>query len=445
MTRTTHLASLLAIAALTTLTACQPQAEREVDGAVAWQSLTTVADGDGHRGPWRMNESEFHYVDDPAVALSGDGDSLVAWVDNRAKEIFLTRIDSRGEPRDAGPTRVSSSPEVFSWLPRLIVAPDERQVLVTWQEIEFTGGSHGGEILLARSEDGGASFAEPVNLSNSRAGAGKGRLDAETWDNGSLDLVLAADGTVLVAWTEYEGRLKVVHSTDGGRSFSDPVHVAGDGDRPARAPALTAAGDTVLVAWTFGEDPAADIHIAASDDRGGSFSTPRPVHERPGHADAPALAVADDGTVHLVHAEGRDGPQGPGQLVYTRSAGNPLTFEPARVVLEQSPRARAHAGFPELAAAGEQVIIAWHILELERPVALGLGLMHSDNGGGRFSGPELIPGTEPPEGGIGGGLQGLLTRKLATDASGSVALAHSLFVPDQASQIKLVRGRLVEP
>src|ERR671939_82717 len=87
----------------------------------------------------------------------------------------------RGEP-----VNVSRSPHTFSWLPRIAVSSaDPRRVLVLWQEIIFSGGSHGGDILLARSEDGGRSFAPPLNLSNSRAGDGKGRLTRERWHNRS--------------------------------------------------------------------------------------------------------------------------------------------------------------------------------------------------------------------------------------------------------------------
>ena len=32
-----------------------------------------IASGGAFRGPWRMNESEFHYVDDPTVAISEQG------------------------------------------------------------------------------------------------------------------------------------------------------------------------------------------------------------------------------------------------------------------------------------------------------------------------------------------------------------------------------------
>jgi hypothetical protein len=61
--------------------------------------------------------------------------------------------------------------------------------------------------FLRRSVDDGKSFSEPLNLSNSMAGDGKGRLTRKHWDNGSLDLAIGPEGNLYAAWTEYEGRL----------------------------------------------------------------------------------------------------------------------------------------------------------------------------------------------------------------------------------------------
>jgi len=37
---------------------------------VTWGDKIEVASGGGYQGPWRMNESEFEFVDDPTVAIS---------------------------------------------------------------------------------------------------------------------------------------------------------------------------------------------------------------------------------------------------------------------------------------------------------------------------------------------------------------------------------------
>jgi hypothetical protein len=277
---------------------------------LAWEEKIEVASGDAYQGPWRMNESQFLYVDDPTVAINEEDVVGVAWADQSRQDIFLQIYEPDGQRRFEEPVNVSGSPQIFSWLPRmLITSGDASEVLILWQEIVFSGGSHGGEIFFARSTDGGQTF-DPVNLSNTLAGAGKGRLSARRCDNGSLDLTVGPQGDLYAAWTEYEGTLWVSRSTDRGESFSHPLRLAGGGDaKPARAPSLAVdAEGAVHLAWTVGEDRAADIHIAKSLDRGRSFGEPRVVLETDGHADAPSIAVDGKGTLHLVYAESPAGP-----------------------------------------------------------------------------------------------------------------------------------------
>jgi hypothetical protein len=308
----------------------KPRSSQTLAGAaeLAWTEPIEVARGPARQGPWRMNDSEFHYVDDPTVAIDDGGRIAVAWADQERQDIFVQVYDPAGAPMLEVPVNVSRSPHIFSWLPRVAIPTgDPSRVYVLWQEIVFSGGSHGGEIFFARSTDGGRSFDTPMNLSGSIAGDGKGRLSAQSWHNGSLDLVLNSRGGIHVAWTEYEGALWYRRSTDGGQTFAEPEHVAGDGTVPARGPTLAVDGDEVVhLAWTVGEDPAADVRLVTSTDGGITFGSPTVVGESDGHADAPKLAVDGEGTLHLVYAEADRGSGGAttsstrvGSLVTTRS------------------------------------------------------------------------------------------------------------------------------
>src|SRR5690606_37065651 len=128
--------------------------------------------------------------------------------------------------------------------------------------------------------DGGATFSEPINLSRSIGGDGKGRVTADIWQNGSFDLARAADGTLYAAWTEYDGPLWFASSTDRGATFSKPERVAGTKQLPARAPSLAvAAGGAVYLAWTHGETRSADIQIAVREN--GRFGPARAVTATP--------------------------------------------------------------------------------------------------------------------------------------------------------------------
>jgi hypothetical protein len=414
---------------------------------VTWQEKLEVASGGGHKGRWRMNKSDFRYIDDPTVAINEQGVVAVAWADQTRQNIFLQIYEPDGKARFQAPVNVSGNPGVFSWLPRMVIsAGAAREVYVLWQEIVFSGGSHGGEIFFARSGDGGKSFGDAVNLSNSLAGDGKGRLTRKYWHNGSLDLAMDPRGELYAAWTEYQGTLWFSRSTDRGKSFSKPLRVAGGGEaKPARGPALAVApGGTVHLAWTVGEDKAADIHLATSRDRGQSFGEPRIAIESDGHSDAPKIAVDGAGTLHLAYGESLAGPFKSYRIRYARSSDGGRSFEAPRGVSGPHAEQFESVGFPALALDGaDNLYLIWDLFPRRNAYPRGLGFTYSGDGGRSFAPPTVIPGSADPALGINGSQQGLLMRKLAVNRAGALAVVSSTFKKKGSSRIWLFRGEAV--
>jgi hypothetical protein len=411
---------------------------------VHWYPATEVANGAGVRGPWRQNESGYDFVDDPSAALFEDGSLLIAWVDQARKAVLVQRRGPDGAPTGA-PVDVDRQPRTFSWIPRIVVAPDApQQVLVLWQEIIFSGGSHGGEMMFARSGDGGRSFSQPLNLSRSRGGDGKGRIDPGYWHNGSYDLVAGPDGRVHVAWTEYDGPLWSSSSTDGGRSFSQPRRVAGGpGEAPARAPSLALGrGQAIYLAWTQGDDPGADIRVAHSQDGGKTFAPAQVVRPSRAYSDAPRIAVDAGGVVHLAYAESEGAPHARQRILYTRSIDGARSFQPVRVLTPDWPRPYVSAGYPSLAVdrhGGVYVLWEWMDDLRQRPRALGMAV--SVNGGDTFGQPAEVPHSRDPGGGYNGSSQGLLLQKLVVNARGDLAVVNSSLREGSHSRVWLMRGR----
>ncbi|MFB6274030.1 MAG: sialidase family protein [Salinibacter sp.] len=411
---------------------------------VEWQAPIQVATGAAFRGPWRMNDSDWTFVDDPAVALTEKGTIGVAWTDHTEQNLFFQRFAPDGSPQFKSPVQVSRSPEIFSWLPRVVFPNgDASRVYVLWQEIVFSGGTHGGEAFFARSTDGGRTFEAPINLSQSVAGDGKGRLTDRRWDNGGLDLAVGPEGTVYAAWTEYEGRLWIRRSVDGGRQFDSAVHVAGSDARPARGPSLAVGPEgTVHLVWATGGDPSADLRYARSGDLGRTFSAPTTIAESDGHSDAPSLAVDGDGTLHLAYAEHRT--EGPSRyhLRYTHRADTARAFRASMRLLSQRSARVASRHYPTLRAGSrESLLVLWERFPAQKRRPQGLGMALSRNGGDSFSSPSLVPGSaEAP--GFNGSQQGLLAEKVAVSEEGTVAVVNSTFDRGEESAIWLYRGQL---
>ncbi len=414
---------------------------------VEWESPVEVASGEAYRGPWRMNDSNWDFVDDPAVALADDGTIGVVWTDHTEQNLFFQRFAPDGTPQFESPVNISRSPEIFSWLPRVVFPDgDPSRVYVLWQEIVFSGGTHGGEAFFARSTDGGRTFDAPLNLSNSVAGDGKGRLTERRWNNGSLDLAVGPNGQIYAAWTEYEGRLWVSRSASEGAQFSAPVHVAGSDSLPARGPSLAVdTQDRVHLVWATGGHPAADLRYARSTDRGRSFGAPTTIVESDGYSDAPALAVDQDGVLHLAYAERP--PQSPPRyhLQYTRRSVTADSFRAPRQIASRQSGGVESRHYPTLRIGPDRVLLVlWERFPSwkKRPQELGLAL--SRDGGQTFSAPSVVPGSADAPG-FNGSQQGLFMDKVALNDSGTAAVVNSTFDRGEKSVIWLHQGQLRTP
>lgn len=412
---------------------------------VTWGEKIEVASGGGYRGPWRMNESEYDYVDDPTVAINEQGVVAIAWANQSLKDIFFQIYVPDGKTLLKEPVNVSRSPRIFSWLPRmLITSTDPIEVYLLWQEIVFSGGSHGGEIFFARSTNDGRTFSTPLNLSNDIAGSGKGRLTPRYWHNGSLDLAMGPEGNLYAAWTEYEGTLWFSRSTDRGRGFSRPVRVADGGDaKPARGPSLAVdARGGVYLAWTVGEERAANIRFANSTDQGRTFGEPRIVFDSDGHADAPKLAVDGKGTVHLVYAESPADAFERYRIRYTRSVDGGHSFEAPKEIARPHTEQFASVHFPGLSVdAQDNLYVIWELFPRRGDYSQGLGFTVSSDAGRTFASPSVVPGSVDPALGGSGSQQGLLMRKLTVNGAGTVAVVNSTFKRNEKSRVWLFRGR----
>jgi hypothetical protein len=414
---------------------------------IAWRGVIELASGRAERGAWQQNESRYDYVDDPTVAIDADGEISVAWVEQKRKDIFFQRLRADGAGRLRHAVNVSRNPKTFSWLPRIELAREApEKIYMLWQEIIFSGGSHGGDILFARSEDEGRTFTAPLNLSRSIGGDGKGRINARIWHNGSLDLAVGEGGTLIAAWTEYHGALWLARSSDGGRSFSRPVRIAGGRGEPARAPSIVfGSSDAVLfLAWSVGEDAGGDVHLARSEDGGASFATPRIIHRTDGYSDAPKLAVGPDRVLHLVHAESDAGPFGRYHIRYARSRNDGLSFEqPQRLGREATSSATASTAFPSIDVDAQgNVHVLWERYPRHGGRPRGLGFAVSHDGGTTFTTAGEVPGSADPAGGSNGSHQGLLMQKLAVNRHGAVAIVNSSLKEGERSRVWLVRGTI---
>ena len=414
---------------------------------ITWGEKLMVDSSEAYQGPWRMNESDFRYVDDPAVILFDSGEAGLVWVDQQEQEVFFQRVDESDRKHPAEPVNVSQSPDIFSWLPRIAHHPENPdKIYVVWQDIVFSGGSHGGEIFFTKSEDGGRSFDQPVNLSNTQNGAGKGRLSQRMWDNGSLDFAIGPKGNIYITWTEYEGRLRVTRSTDGGSTFSEPLTLADENHAgPARAPSIAVHDQHVHVVWSIGEDAVGDIYQAASKNSGESFDDPEAAVETNGHSDAPQIAFDSRGVLHLVFGKSDEGPMRDYRILYADKQPDASAFNEPRELSEAHTEEFESVHYPTIRTdRNDNLYILWELFPDNMREARGLGVTTSGNGGASFARPVIVPESNQAEYGMSGSRQGSLMTKLDVNGGGDIAVVNSTFRSGEGSYIWLWRGSAME-
>jgi hypothetical protein len=292
----------------------------------------------------------------PAVAFDGDGNLLVLYTPtggpfNLPTALWLQRFTPE-LAADGPPVRVAGA---LTFQPRLAV--EGRRVLVAWiaateeRATKFLGfGPPPNPIVVARSEDGGRTFAPPVTVSEPDRLAVQPTLLAGPEGEvlvGALDL----GGDRFTYQSAHEGRsgpppagpwrLVLWRSGDGGATFGPAATVA-EGVvppqrvlidlAPAPAFALDAGRDRLYAAWETGRD----VMLSRSDDRGATWSPPRRLGPAAGGQFLPGVAVAPDGRVDVAYYD-RSGDPGDvlAEVVLASSSDGGRSF--ASTVISDAP------------------------------------------------------------------------------------------------------------
>jgi len=292
-----------------------------------------------------------------ASSAAFDADGRLLAVAKQGEHLMLYRSDDQGASWSA-PVIVNAQPEAISGdgenRPKIVFAQDGG-VLVSWTKP--LGKPNTGEARLARSDNGGASFAPPITVHRDRQEITH-RFEAIT---------VGGDGRVYIAWIDkrdlesakaaqkpYRGAaIYAAVSEDGGRSFKPEVKVA---DHSCECCRITATVDTdgaPLFLWRHVFEPNERDHALAklkTDGTPASFQRATfdswKIDGCPHHG--PSLAVASDGTRHAVWFNQKDGD---GRVFYGRLTANGVDGQ--RFVGGEK---AAHA---DLVVAERRVAIAW--------------------------------------------------------------------------------------
>jgi hypothetical protein len=243
------------------------------------------------------------------------------------------------------------------------------------------------------------------------------------------DVAFSRDGTLYLSFVTLKGRGNVPNalwlskSSDGGRTFSDPVRVRGPLTFQVRLAADPVRPGRVYLTWLEGAEvgtlkftgPGNPILAARSDDGGATWSEPARVSSAArGRVVTPAPVVGQDGALYVLYLdlgedrldyegghEGMGGPPYPGryELVLARSDDRGATWEESVVDDRLSPIERFIvflAPAPSLAVDRSGRLYA--AFQDDRRGDPDVWLWSLEPGGSSWDGPTRVNDTEPGDG-----------------------------------------------
>lgn len=175
-------------------------ASRSRDGRARWESALTLASGKLYSSVALA----------PVMAAGGVAGAAVAWIDESAGRVLSRHW--RGTGWSLGHWSTALSPAASTAVPNDVALAGHGSTLwAAWEDRR--GGGSATEVYLARSDDGGLSWAADQRLPVAGSAGG-----------GDPSLRVLPDGDVLLGY-QHQGRSYRTLSSDGGASFAPPTQI----------------------------------------------------------------------------------------------------------------------------------------------------------------------------------------------------------------------------
>ena len=300
------------------------------DGGAATKAYVSF-DGGVHWEDIVFAEQKATGGGDPQVAFTAAGTAIFATLATRVDETGRTRAFLHAYRSEDGGRTWSAPFDLGASYDHPMLASDASAGPFAGRLYMSVLYGRGYNLGVFRSEDDGRSWIGPVKFLD---GAGERGLNVDP-------LLVLHDGTIMVPFVDFpsnpeqtanwtESRIWTVVSTDGGVTFSEPkpgpVKLTGDEVREAREGTERFRGgswtmlavdrserfrDRAYAVWASYSEGLPRVVISWTDDRGSSWSDPRPVaapESREVQQFQPAIAVNPDGVLGVSWYDTRQAP-----------------------------------------------------------------------------------------------------------------------------------------
>lgn len=284
---------------------------KSVDGGESFLPSIQIAADESPSGKFFQN-----------MAISGDGDIHVAWLDSPVKNNgtgYLTSDNSRpstvkyAQSTDGGisfmPTQILDE-DPCPCCNVQVAADEDNNVYVSWRKVFDDGQTQIRDMVIASSVNGGETFSNPVKIHQDN-------FNFNGCVHVGAPMAVDSKGNLHVVW--YTGKqsgpgIYYATSSDRGQTFSQPISIlTADWIPPQRVYLAIDGGDTVWITWedatgySINEeiwryaDTKAMIYAAkiTPDGEMTVFENPVTIDE----GKSPVIAAGDDNLVSIVWAD----------------------------------------------------------------------------------------------------------------------------------------------
>ncbi|MGI0042719.1 MAG: sialidase family protein, partial [Nitrososphaeraceae archaeon] len=206
------------------------------------------------------------------------------------------------------------------------------------------GPSSPSDILLRKSTDGGATFSDTINVSNTPGGSGSAAI-------------AVSGNEVYIVWTEVSSDkfdILLRKSTNGGASFGSIINLSEEISAFSEQPSVAASGNMVYVVWRETGSTYDEIVYKRSTDGGTTFSKRDNLSNSVGNSALPMVAASGN-NVYVFWIDGTTETNENFETLLRKSTDNGASFESTVNLSNSNP----NSGRGFVVAAGDNVYVAW--------------------------------------------------------------------------------------
>ena len=199
----------------------------------------------------------------PKVALNTKGKAVVVWTNDSSKVIQATFSQNGGKTWKFPAISISETGQPV-YAPKVTINENDKAIII-WRRLDASSITR---VQVASSQDGGATWALPMTLSDPAYNTYTPHVTMNVNGKNAIAVWRISDGS--------NDRIQAVLSDDNGKSWSAPFYLSELG-KDAATPQAAINDDSIVVIWREFDGSNDIIKTTSSQNNGNTWSIPIPI------------------------------------------------------------------------------------------------------------------------------------------------------------------------